>query len=242
MSETARLAVGIPSAVLIAWCAPLLHRYWQRSLFTAVYGSWVVWPVFGFRAVVLLVAVVGLAALPLSAGSQSTDSWTRHRSFWPAAWACVVALILSFVGAAVATDSSHAWHVVRTFLRDRHEVVVYVSGSGIATFVAGSAIAFLLCPLQEELVKKGETLASLRNAGTYIGWLERTVFFVLFVAGEPGAAGLALTAKSIARFPTLPDHKEGFAEYFLIGTLLSVALSGAAAIVVRLVLGFPALR
>lgn len=242
MSETARLAVGIPSAVLIAWCAPLLHRYWQRSLLAAVYGSWVAWPVFGFRAVALLVAVVGMAALPLSAGSQPTDPQTRHRAFWPAAWACVAALILSFLGAAVATDSSDAWHAVRSFLRDRHDVVIYVSGFGVATLVAGGAIAFLLRPLQEELVKKGETLASLRNAGTYIGWLERTVFFVLFVAGEPAAAGLALTAKSIARFPTLPDHKEGFAEYFLIGTLLSVALSGAAAVAVRLVLGFPPLR
>lgn len=250
VSETVRLALGIPSAALIAWCAPPLQRSWWRGAFAAVFGAWVLWPAFdGVSAILLLVSVIGAAMLPVRRGSDpsdtdaaTTDSRQRRGSIRAAVLASIAALTLSFAGAIVATDRSHTWQLVRSFLRDRHEVVVYVSGFGVATLVAGSVIAFFLRPLQEELANKGEALSSLTNAGTYIGWLERAVFFGLFVAGEPAAAALALTAKSIARFPTLPDHKEGFAEYFLIGTLLSVALSAAAAVGVRLVLGLPALK
>jgi DsbC/DsbD-like thiol-disulfide interchange protein len=44
------------------------------------------------------------------------------------------------------------------------------------------------------------------------------------VVQSPSIVGLILTGKSIARFPEL---KERFAEYFLIGTLLSIGLAGS---------------
>ena len=68
----------------------------------------------------------------------------------------------------------------------------------------------------------GESTSQLENAGMYIGWLERFVVLTSLVLQSPATVGLILTAKSIARYPELKSVR--FAEYFLIGTLLSVTL------------------
>lgn len=77
----------------------------------------------------------------------------------------------------------------------------------------------------------------LADAGRYIGWFERAVLFAFVIGGEPEAAAVALAAKSFARFPTFREHQEGFAEYFLIGSLASIALAVAAAAATRAALG-----
>jgi hypothetical protein len=64
---------------------------------------------------------------------------------------------------------------------------------------------------------------ALRNAGLYIGWLERFLVLTAFLIQSPAMIGLILTGKSIARLGELKGPK--FAEYFLIGTLLSVSLA-----------------
>jgi hypothetical protein len=68
-------------------------------------------------------------------------------------------------------------------------------------------------PLQERL----------KNAGLYVGWLERFMMITAIVMQSPVLVGLILTGKSIARFPEFEEPR--FAEYFLIGTLLSISLS-----------------
>ena len=69
----------------------------------------------------------------------------------------------------------------------------------------------------------GEPAEQLRNAGLYIGWLERFLIVTAVVLRSPTLIGLILTGKSIARFPEMREPK--FAEYFLIGTLLSVGIA-----------------
>jgi hypothetical protein len=63
----------------------------------------------------------------------------------------------------------------------------------------------------------------MKNAGLYIGWLERLLVVSAVVLRSPALMGLILTGKSIARFPEMKEPK--FAEYFLIGTLLSLAIA-----------------
>ncbi len=58
------------------------------------------------------------------------------------------------------------------------------------------------------------------RAGGYIGALERLLAAVLLSLGQYAAIALVFTAKSIARFRAL-DNKT-FAEYYIMGTLLSV--------------------
>ena len=57
--------------------------------------------------------------------------------------------------------------------------------------------------------------------GRAIGYLERLIVFALTLSGNLSALGLVLVAKGIARFQQLDDRD--FAEYVLIGTLLSIS-------------------
>jgi hypothetical protein len=68
-----------------------------------------------------------------------------------------------------------------------------------------------------------KTADQLQNAGLYIGWLERFLVITALLLHSPASIGLILTAKSIARYPQFKS--EHFAEYFLIGTLLSIAIA-----------------
>lgn len=59
-----------------------------------------------------------------------------------------------------------------------------------------------------------------QNAGAFIGFLERLIILIFLSLGQYSAIGLVLTAKSIARYNRIAEDKE-FAEYYLLGTLLS---------------------
>lgn len=59
-----------------------------------------------------------------------------------------------------------------------------------------------------------------KNAGAFIGTLERIIIALLLSVGQYSAIGLVLTAKSIARYDKI-SKDQTFAEYYLLGTLLS---------------------
>jgi Protein of unknown function (DUF3307) len=97
--------------------------------------------------------------------------------------------------------------------------VVYVG----VIFGGGYVIRFLTKPLtKQDMGILGETTNEMQSAGMYIGWLERFVVLTALVLQSPATVGLILTAKSIARYPEMKSVR--FAEYFLIGTLLSMSL------------------
>jgi len=67
---------------------------------------------------------------------------------------------------------------------------------------------------------------SLKDAGKYIGILERLLVFTFIVAGHWEAVGFLIAAKSIFRFGDLTASKERkLTEYILIGTLLSFGIA-----------------
>lgn len=61
------------------------------------------------------------------------------------------------------------------------------------------------------------------NAGATIGILERSIILLMLSVGQYAAIGFVLTAKSIARYDKIADDPK-FAEYYLLGTLLSTLL------------------
>lgn len=97
------------------------------------------------------------------------------------------------------------------------------------------------------------------RGGRFIGVLERWLIFGLALAGEPTAAALVISAKSIIRFPELSarsqagdsnagespddassrrlDEADEITEYFLLGSLASWTLALAPAALVMAVVG-----
>jgi hypothetical protein len=72
----------------------------------------------------------------------------------------------------------------------------------------------------------GQVNDSLKNAGRWIGFLERTLIYVFILLGQWEAIGFLLAAKSIFRFGELNNSKEmKLTEYVLIGTFASFALA-----------------
>jgi hypothetical protein len=97
-----------------------------------------------------------------------------------------------------------------------------------------TAIIFLTIPTSviiRELTLKwadqlGDNNQSLKDAGKYIGMLERLLVFIFILFNRWEAIGFLLAAKSIFRFGDLKDSKElKLTEYMLIGTLLSFGIA-----------------
>lgn len=60
-----------------------------------------------------------------------------------------------------------------------------------------------------------------KNAGQYIGFLERILIAIFLSIGQYASIGFIMTAKSIARYDKISKSQE-FAEYYLVGTLASL--------------------
>jgi hypothetical protein len=132
--------------------------------------------------------------------------------------ATIVAAALLFAG----TSPLAAVKRFEALAPDRDKILAVLVIYFAVVFAGGYAIRYLTRPLTRHLPQLvDETPQSLRNAGMYIGWLERSLVLTAMILRSPATVGLVLAAKSIARFPEL-GKSERFAEYFLIGTLLSL--------------------
>lgn len=112
--------------------------------------------------------------------------------------------------------------------------VVYVA----VVFGAAHLIRYLLQPLASRLAAEADT-EGLEDAGRYIGWLERFLVLTAVLIESATAVGLIVAAKSIFRFPELKGRP--FAEYFLIGTLLSITVAVIGGLVLLVLVRAPTL-
>lgn len=134
---------------------------------------------------------------------------------------------------------------------DMETTFAWVSGLNTAAFwvVAGSYL-LVLRPLgfliekatrrwQEELESVPTTFNGLRDAGTWIGYMERVIILTFLLLGQFSAIGFLIAAKSIFRYSGKVDDETGHkqAEYILIGTLMSFLLAIAVGIGTRYILG-----
>ncbi len=113
--------------------------------------------------------------------------------------------------------------IVADFFRitDISEILVYKWTLGILIVhkPANILIQNLIGPYKPKL-EKGEIKPKDNNVGRVIGTVERVTMFVLIYMNQYSAIGLVLTAKSIARYERI-SKDEKFAEYYLLGTLIS---------------------
>lgn len=80
-----------------------------------------------------------------------------------------------------------------------------------------------------------QPLGASARVGATIGVLERILIVVFVLTGTDVAIGFVVAAKTLARFKLLDDR--AFAEYYLLGTLASVAVAIVSALVGRAALG-----
>lgn len=73
-------------------------------------------------------------------------------------------------------------------------------------------------------IEENTSERSIKKAGEIIGFLERILIVIFLSLKQYSAIGLIMTAKSIARYDVISKKKD-FAEYYLIGTLVSILLS-----------------
>lgn len=90
--------------------------------------------------------------------------------------------------------------------------------------------------LKDEVSGEAEVDRAEYNRGRVIGMLERLLIYVMAVVGEYTAIGFVLALKAAIRFPELKNR--AFAEYVLIGTLLSTVMAVGVALAVGCVAGF----
>lgn len=125
---------------------------------------------------------------------------------------------------------------------NKPEVWVYALAVILITVVAGIIIQVLMQNWSEAIKKhdpEKESVTSLKNAGKYIGILERLFVFVFIVTGHWEGIGFLLAAKSIFRFGDLKESKDiKLTEYILIGTLLSFSLAVGTALLVPELINF----
>lgn len=88
----------------------------------------------------------------------------------------------------------------------------------------------------KKLLNKGmvitESTDSVKGTGAAIGTLERWIIIIFFLMSQYSSIGLVLTAKSIARYNKISEN-EVFAEYYLLGTLISTILAVVSAILIK---------
>ncbi len=109
------------------------------------------------------------------------------------------------------------------------------------TYVCGIFMRMLLAPYIDEIAKDDEATegGSLKNAGTYIGMLERLFVFGFILIQQWAAIGLLIAAKSVFRFGDLNKGKNRkLTEYVLIGTLLSFGFAILSGILYKYLLQF----
>lgn len=107
----------------------------------------------------------------------------------------------------------------------------------VAVFLGGAIVGAILGRVSPPVHEADEHPrdGGIPGAGRYIGWLERGLIYTCVVTGLPGAAAIVIAVKTAARFPRF-ERDDRFVEYYLIGTLTSLAIAlGAALVTIELV-------
>jgi hypothetical protein len=134
----------------------------------------------------------------------------------------------------------------RFFGPQRLRVLLVVSGFVFAV-LAGSVLVELVLDRIKGLTEAPKDVTATAgesgapSGGRIIGMLERAFAYGGVLLGHPETAALIVALKSVARFPEFQGkHGRRFAEYFLIGTLLSLLIAlGVAYLVGAALAGLP---
>ena len=107
----------------------------------------------------------------------------------------------------------------------------------IFTIKEGTIIIRLILAKMSTIPKKKDEPGQRDNKeyerGKLIGILERALIYFLIIVNQVAAIAIIIALKSLARFKELED--KNFAEYFLIGSLLSICVAIIPAFIIKLI-------
>jgi len=132
----------------------------------------------------------------------------------------------------IITDNTMAsvWYSIGATFYKTSTLIVIAAYLAIS-FPAGALMGHLTKRWQNEIMALGSD--SLKDAGKWIGIIERTLVLTFILMKQWAAIGFLLGAKSVLRFGELKDGtQQKKTEYILIGTFLSFLLSIAIGIFV----------
>jgi len=109
------------------------------------------------------------------------------------------------------------------------KIAVVGSGYVLVSVICGYLIKSMLGKFEKDAG------GGLEGAGLVIGIIERVLVLTFVLVNQYTAITIIFAAKSIARFNELKDRKT--AEYYLIGTLISITFATIIGIIIRVVLG-----
>lgn len=248
-ASVVRLMVGLPVGALFPLGVPGLRDDLRKHIVASLgYCALIVAPDLDqWRGWVLLVIGTAVSAgirtrLGPSRGPAAETPWITSMFAPRHGLVLAAAVVMALAVGLIASPSALDHYARAAFGSDRFALVL--SGALVSVFLGGLVVEQVLRPHTETLRLKSAALPqetsevkALVGAGMLIGWLERSIVFTLVMAGQPTAAVLTLTAKSVARFPALRRNEEGFAEYFLIGSLTSLVMALAPALATHWLLG-----
>lgn len=169
----------------------------------------------------------------LSAGSVAALlAWSRHLPKAPQV------VLAAFAGAAllVAVLDVHFAGRTRGDVQEWVAVVAValaILGGGPATVAVFTLVDRTGSGLERAPSGPGDNVGDGLRGGAWIGALERLAVVATLVAGWPEGMAVVLAIKALGRYPELrAADRQGAAEGFIIGTLVSVLWAVACAFVI----------
>ncbi|WP_329398958.1 hypothetical protein [Streptomyces melanogenes] len=252
--ETGRVLYGLSAAVLVPWGVGWHRsRPWLMVLFAVIYGGYAIAPYrTEERPWLALVAAALVAMATVFLHSPAGLPPMGFSVTLPLASGPVSMTRRVGIGMLVAATALSLWAAGGTaqvlgeelLLSDR--ATIFASSGLVAVFGGGALAQAATTPVRRAIAGLPAGDAQRRLAEDFmmgsrsIGLLERGLMFAFLAAGQPEAAALALTAKSLARGPA-SDHGKYASEYFLLGTLASVIAALAMSMAARATVGLPVL-
>ncbi|MEU5536694.1 hypothetical protein [Streptomyces sp. NPDC020362] len=258
--ELARTAIGFIAALTVP-TAFSWHRTqpWRAIAFTLTYGAFVVAPsgvtlkeAIASACITSVSVCFALLSRPASWKLPNLRSaWQELRSWWVETLqptgaqytAATIGIFSILLPIALGFRTEIHW-IHRSFVDD-DRFAVTLSGLLIAVFGCQQIIGKVIRPFIEKIRDKirrkefDESIEEFIKVGPHVGWIERFILFAFLVSGNPAAAALVVTAKSLARFPEIQQAEKLVGDYYLVGTLTSVAVALATSSVTRMALGMP---
>ena len=184
-------------------------------LFTDQLKLWSVW---------LLLAVI-LISHPLIDWAKTTLKSKTQRGLTLFLVDQALHVVIILVGAGWVSGLT-VYGLIADALPLDHNIALITLGYIVVMFGLGWLNGFLLKPLADRYAEETRRDSDagregLSQAGMIIGWLERALILTAVLLQSPVGVGFVLAAKSVFRFENTKAGQQA-AEYFIIGTLVSV--------------------